>query len=60
MSAADASGKPARKAPKAAYSMVASSDTRNTAMLATQKTGQGEAVTDAAVGAAVAATVGGV
>ena len=41
MSAAEAWGKPAR-APKAAYSKVASSDTRKTATLAIQKTGQGD------------------
>lgn len=42
MSAAEASGKLARIAPNAAYSIVVSSDTRNTAMLETQKIGQGE------------------
>src|SRR4051812_16538544 len=42
MSAAEVSGKPARIARKAANSMVVSSETRNTAMLAIQNTGQGE------------------
>src|SRR4051794_33854187 len=43
MSAAVACGKPARIAPNAAYSIVVSSDTRNTATLAIQNTGHGDA-----------------
>src|SRR3982751_1072182 len=43
MSAALATGKPARSAPKAAYSIVVSSETRKVATLATQNTGQGDA-----------------
>ena len=42
MSAAVASGKPARSAPKAEYSIVLSSETRKAATLAIQNTGQGE------------------
>src|SRR5438105_9093635 len=45
MSAALAAGKPARKAPKAEYSIVLSSDTRKAATLATQNTGHGDART---------------
>src|SRR5258706_15742985 len=52
-------GKPARSAPKAAYSIVASSDTRNAATLATQNTGQGE-VFGGWMTAAAAGTVAGV
>src|SRR5438093_9008537 len=43
MSAAVASGKLARSAPKAEYSIVLSSETRKAATLATQNTGQGDA-----------------
>src|SRR5665213_54598 len=43
MSAADVPGNPARTARNAANSIVVSSDTRKTAMLATQNAGQGEA-----------------
>jgi hypothetical protein len=59
MSAALASGKPARSAPNAAYNIVASSDTRNDATLATQNTGHGEvwARWVAAVASGVAARV---
>ena len=43
-SAAEADAKACRKGSKAANSMVESSATKKVAMLATQKTGQGEAV----------------
>ena len=52
MSAAEAWGKP-HAAPKAAYSKVASSDTRKTATLAIQKTGQGDPANSAEDGAGV-------
>ena len=57
MSAAVASGKPARNAPNAEYSIVLSSETRKAATLATQKTGQGDVLWSGASAAAAAGTV---
>jgi len=58
MSAAVAAGNAARSEPNTEYSIVPSSDTRNVATLATQKTGHGDAGR-AAVAAGAAAMVAG-